>query len=75
MLYKQVVKVVDITTLNNRQYCVICDPIGADGKPQLGGKKLVKVTHLFLKSYCRTCGSSDRNSKFSRVLSIGKFIF
>ena len=39
----QVVKVVDITTLNNRQYCVICDPIGADGKPQLGGKKLVKV--------------------------------
>lgn len=35
--------VVDITTLNNRQYCVILDPVDKDGKPQLGQKRLVKV--------------------------------
>jgi hypothetical protein len=29
--------------LNSRQYCVILDPVGFDGKPQLGKKKLVKV--------------------------------
>ncbi len=29
--------------LNSRQYCVILDPVGSDGKPQLGKKKLVKV--------------------------------
>ena len=40
----QVVGVVDITTLNNRQYCVILDPVDKDGKPQLGQKRLVKVT-------------------------------
>ena len=39
----QVVGVVDITTLNNRQYCVVLDPVDKDGKPQLGQKKLVKV--------------------------------
>jgi hypothetical protein len=35
--------IVDITTLTNRQYCVILDPVGEDGKPQLGQKKLIKV--------------------------------
>jgi len=40
---QQVVGVVDITTMNNRQYCVILDPVDKDGKPQLGQKKLVKV--------------------------------
>eukprot|EP00128_Syssomonas_multiformis_P004078 Colp12_sorted_trinity150504_noHs@22725 len=40
-VYEQVVTKVDITTLTNRQYAVILDPIGADGKPQLGQKKLV----------------------------------
>ena len=38
---------VNITTLNNRQYCVILDPAGADGKPQLGQKKLVKGEKSF----------------------------
>ena len=37
-----------ITTLTNRQYCVILDPCGADGKPQLGQKKLVKGEKSFL---------------------------
>ena len=38
---------VNITTLSNRQYCVILDPCGADGKPQLGQKKLVKGEKSF----------------------------
>jgi major vault protein len=46
-VYEEVVDVVRITTLNNRQYCVILDPIGADGKPQLGQKKLVKGEKSF----------------------------
>lgn len=44
----QVVGVVDITTLNNRQYCVILDPVDKDGKPQLGQKRLVKVQYALL---------------------------
>jgi major vault protein len=41
-VYEQVVGVVNVTTLNSRQYAVILDPIGSDGKPQLGKKRLVK---------------------------------
>lgn len=41
------VGIVKITTLNNRQYCVILDPIGKDGKPQLGQKRLVKGERSF----------------------------
>ena len=40
-VYEKVVGVVQVTTLNSRQYAVVLDPIGADGKPQLGKKKLV----------------------------------
>lgn len=36
-----------ITTLSNRQYCVILDPCGPDGKPQLGQKKLIKGEKSF----------------------------
>ena len=43
----QVVGVVKITTLSNRQYCVILDPVGPDGKPQLGQKRLVKGEKSF----------------------------
>lgn len=38
---------VNVTTLTNRQYCVILDPVGKDGKPQLGQKKLVKGEKSF----------------------------
>ena len=38
---------VNITTLSNRQYCVILDPCGPDGKPMLGQKKLVKGDKSF----------------------------
>ena len=43
----QVVGVVNVTTLTNRQYCVILDPVGKDGKPQLSQKKLVKGEKSF----------------------------
>jgi len=46
-IYEEVVDVVAITTLSNRQYCVILDPVGKDGKPQLGQKKLVKGEKSF----------------------------
>lgn len=46
-VYEEVVGVVNITTLTNRQYAVILDPIGSDGKPQLGQKKLVKGESSF----------------------------
>ncbi|KAA0705870.1 Major vault protein [Triplophysa tibetana] len=39
---EEVVGVVEVTTLNSRQYCVILDPVGHDGKPQLGQKRVVK---------------------------------
>ncbi|XP_016517168.1 major vault protein [Poecilia formosa] len=39
---EEVVGVVNVTTLSSRQYCVILDPVGTDGKPQLGQKKVVK---------------------------------
>jgi len=41
-VFERVVGKIDITTLTNRQYCVIVNPVGANGKPQLGAKKLVK---------------------------------
>ncbi|XP_014662129.1 PREDICTED: major vault protein-like [Priapulus caudatus] len=46
-VYEEVVGVINITTLTNRQYCVILDPIGDDGKPQLGKKKLIKGDKSF----------------------------
>uniref|UniRef100_A0A4W4E4Y9 Major vault protein n=1 Tax=Electrophorus electricus TaxID=8005 RepID=A0A4W4E4Y9_ELEEL len=43
---EEVIGVVDVTTLSSRQYCVILDPVGPDGKPQLGQKRVVKVLSL-----------------------------
>jgi major vault protein len=49
-VYEQVVGEVKITTLNNRQYCVVLDPVGPNGKPQLGQKQLRKgETSFFLR--------------------------
>ena len=47
--------VVDITTLNNRQYCVILDPVDKDGKPQLGQKRLVKVVKFINDFNIKLC--------------------
>ncbi|XP_043942230.1 major vault protein [Protopterus annectens] len=46
-VYEEVVGIIDITTLNSRQYCVILDPVGPNGKPQLGQKKVVKGEKSF----------------------------
>jgi major vault protein len=41
-VYEQVVGEVKITTLTGRQFCVVLDPIGETGRPQLGQKQLRK---------------------------------
>jgi len=46
-VYEEVVGVVNITTLTNRQYCVIMDPVDDKGIPQLGRKKLMKGEKSF----------------------------
>ncbi|UJR11408.1 hypothetical protein I4U23_015588 [Adineta vaga] len=40
-VYEELIKTIDITVLNSRQYCVILNPVGVDGKNQLGKKKLI----------------------------------
>lgn len=46
-VYEEVVGVIDVITLSNRQYYVITDPVDEDGKPQLGKKKLIKGEKSF----------------------------
>jgi major vault protein len=41
-VYEQVVGVVNATTLTSRQFCVIVDPVVADGKNRLGHRELRK---------------------------------
>eukprot|EP01118_Nematostelium_gracile_P005829 TRINITY_DN185_c0_g1_i1.p1 TRINITY_DN185_c0_g1~~TRINITY_DN185_c0_g1_i1.p1 ORF type:complete len:472 (+),score=160.00 TRINITY_DN185_c0_g1_i1:2-1417(+) len=49
-VYEQVIGEIKITSLSNRQYCVVLDPVGKDGKPQLGKKELRKgEVSFFLK--------------------------
>jgi len=49
-VHEEVVGEVRITTLNARQYAVILDPIGSNGKPQLGKKELrIGETSFFLR--------------------------
>ena len=43
----QVVGVVHITSLTNRQHCVILDPVNSKGVPQLGRKKLIRGDKSF----------------------------
>lgn len=43
-VYEEVLGVVPITTLGPHNYCVILDPVGLDGKNQLGQKRVVKVS-------------------------------
>jgi major vault protein len=46
-VHETVVAIVDITTLTNRQYAVILDPVDEQGTPQLGAKKLVRGPSTF----------------------------
>ncbi|TFJ96179.1 barH-like 1 homeobox protein [Platysternon megacephalum] len=53
-VYEEVVGIVDITTLSSRQYCVVCDPVGPSGKPQLGQEKVIKVRAVIGHTYMLT---------------------
>jgi len=46
-VHENVIQVVNISTLTNRQYCVILDPMGDDGKNKLGQRKLIKGEKSF----------------------------
>ena len=46
-VYEKVLGVVHTTTLTPRHYCIILDPVGEDGKPQYGQKKLVRGEKSF----------------------------
>ena len=46
-VYEEIVGMVDIITLTVRQYCTIVNPLGEDGKPQLGHRFLVKGEKSF----------------------------
>ncbi|CAF1003423.1 unnamed protein product [Adineta steineri] len=53
-VYEELITIIDITVLNSRQYCAILDPVSADGKNQLGKKKLiVGEKTFFLQPYER----------------------
>ncbi len=41
-VYEEVIQEVLITTLDDRQWCMVQDPLGPDGKPQLGKKEIRK---------------------------------
>lgn len=43
-VHEEVVGVVRITTLSNRHYCVIMNPVDENGRPQLGKRKLIRVS-------------------------------
>ena len=46
-VYEHVVGTVNLITLTNRQYCVVTNPVNADGVPQLGQQKLIKGEKSF----------------------------
>ncbi|XP_064355578.1 major vault protein [Dromaius novaehollandiae] len=46
-VFEEVVAQVAVTTLGPRQYCVVLDPVGPDGKPQLGQQRVVKGEKSF----------------------------
>ena len=46
-VYEEVLGPVHITTLTSRQYCIVLNPVGPDGKNQLGIGKLVKGEKSF----------------------------
>ncbi|XP_068779312.1 major vault protein [Struthio camelus] len=46
-VFEEVVAEVAVTTLGPRQYCVVLDPVGPDGKPQLGQQRVVKGEKSF----------------------------
>ncbi|NXI99351.1 MVP protein, partial [Psophia crepitans] len=46
-VFEEVVAEVMVTTLGPRQYCVVLDPMGPNGQPQLGQQRVVKGEKSF----------------------------
>ncbi|NXX97715.1 MVP protein, partial [Centropus bengalensis] len=46
-VFEEVVAEVAVTTLGPRQYCVVLDPVGPSGQPQLGQQRVVKGEKSF----------------------------
>ncbi|XP_042742791.1 major vault protein isoform X1 [Lagopus leucura] len=46
-VFEEVVAEVLVTTLGPRQYCVVLDPVGPNGQPQLGQKRVIKGEKSF----------------------------
>ena len=46
-VYEEVIGEVTITTLDDRQWCIVLEPIDADGKPQLGKSEIRKGRQSF----------------------------
>ncbi|POI30222.1 hypothetical protein CIB84_006028 [Bambusicola thoracicus] len=46
-VFEEVVAEVLVTTLGPRQYCVVLDPVGPNGQPQLGQQRVVKGEKSF----------------------------
>eukprot|EP01120_Amphizonella_sp_Union-15-10_P007559 TRINITY_DN255_c0_g3_i4.p1 TRINITY_DN255_c0_g3~~TRINITY_DN255_c0_g3_i4.p1 ORF type:complete len:850 (+),score=263.87 TRINITY_DN255_c0_g3_i4:35-2551(+) len=46
-VYEKVIGEIKITTLTSRQYAVVLDPVGSDGKPQMGKRELRKGEAVF----------------------------
>ncbi|KAM5130725.1 major vault protein-like [Callospermophilus lateralis] len=46
-VHEEVLGVVPITTLGPQNYCVVLDPVGPDGKNQLGQKRVIKGEKSF----------------------------
>eukprot|EP01125_Pyxidicula_operculata_P002303 TRINITY_DN12192_c0_g1_i1.p1 TRINITY_DN12192_c0_g1~~TRINITY_DN12192_c0_g1_i1.p1 ORF type:complete len:441 (+),score=118.70 TRINITY_DN12192_c0_g1_i1:57-1379(+) len=60
-VYEEVTRQVALTVLENHHYCIIADPVGENGKSQLGVKKLVRgETSFFLKPGEKIIGNIQR---------------
>ncbi|NXW10924.1 MVP protein, partial [Fregetta grallaria] len=46
-VFEEVVAEVAVTTLGSRQYCVVLDPVGPNGQPQLGQQHVIKGEKSF----------------------------
>ncbi|XP_077880186.1 major vault protein isoform X2 [Ictidomys tridecemlineatus] len=53
-VHEEVLGVVPITTLGPQNYCVVLDPVGPDGKNQLGQKRVIKVRAVIGSTYMLT---------------------
>lgn len=70
-VYEQLVALVNVVTLNSRQYCVVLDPV-EDGKPQFGKKVGVLISrpcfaNIGSDCLCRNSSLVKNPSSFNRV--------